>query len=280
MIRGDENGPDPRMHRIHTINMGAGASVLGEPTDIKASPQKTAGGSRGQACSHTDCIVYELGWCDEAGTHADGKGSASFVRRQTVPRRRNVIYSAEWRDYIPIICNGCAAYSIVGDDGRRQVLSFRLPGDLISPSLTWNPKSNRSVVAITPVIYREFERKKFTKALSSSASMRDKLFDFMSGEIARSERLMYTIGRHRADERVARLLVRLSERLSERDMLQGQVMEFPLRHKDIADILGLTQDHVSRILRDFQRANLIKIDHHVLAITNEAELRSRALRFF
>ena len=80
------------------------------------------------------------------------------------------------------------------------------------------------------------------------------------------------LGRRTADERIARLILRLSSRLAKRGMLQGQAMDFPLRQHQIADATGLTPVHVSRVLSNFRRKGLIDINGRSLTILNATEL--------
>jgi len=55
--------------------------------------------------------------------------------------------------------------------------------------------------------------------------------------------------------------------------VKGAMMEFPLRQRHIADATGLTPVHVSKVLGEFQRANLIDISRRTLTIVNGTELR-------
>ena len=80
------------------------------------------------------------------------------------------------------------------------------------------------------------------------------------------------LGRRTADERLARLILRLMKRLAKRGMVQGQTMEFPLRQHQIADATGLTPVHVSRVLGNFRRKGLIEINGRSLTILNATEL--------
>jgi CRP/FNR family transcriptional regulator, anaerobic regulatory protein len=85
-------------------------------------------------------------------------------------------------------------------------------------------------------------------------------------EKAESDQLSVDLGQRTADERIARLILRLSSRLAKRRMLQGRAMEFPLRQHQIADATGLTPVHVSRVLGNYRCRGLIKIDGRSLTI--------------
>jgi CRP/FNR family transcriptional regulator, anaerobic regulatory protein len=94
----------------------------------------------------------------------------------------------------------------------------------------------------------------------------------------RADQLIVDFGRRTADERIARLMLNLAERLSQRRMTRttessGLEMEFPLRQHHIADATGLTPVHVSKVLSEFGRSGLIKISDRALAILDPAGFR-------
>src|SRR5215470_10644434 len=73
-----------------------------------------------------------------------GIQQSSFV----VAARRIICRDTELEDAVPIICDGWAASVIMLSDGSRQILSFLLPGDLVSAALLFDPGAHCSVEAI------------------------------------------------------------------------------------------------------------------------------------
>ena len=84
--------------------------------------------------------------------------------------------------------------------------------------------------------------------------------------------------RRTADERIARLMLNLADRLARRGMTRVDAsaaieMEFPLRQHHIADATGLTPVHVSKVLSEFRRNGLIRISDRSLTILDPAGFR-------
>lgn len=194
----------------------------------------------------------------------------------TIPARRTICHPKEWSEFVPIICQGWAVSSITLPDGRRQILSFLLPGDLVSTVFLWEPMLGRSVEAITEVTYRKFNRSELKAFLFEHTDLLEKLSKTWIEERMQSDQLALDLGRRTADERIARLILSLAERLVKRGMMNGQTMEFPLRQRHVADATGLTPVHVSKVLGEFQRAGLMGISSRSLTIINETELRRAA----
>jgi CRP-like cAMP-binding protein len=118
----------------------------------------------------------------------------------------------------------------------------------------------------------------FVLAMLGRRDLLEKIVENLIEERKRVDELAVDLGRRAADERLARLILNLRERLAIRGMVQDQTFEFPLRQWQIADATGLTPVHVSKVLGEFQKANLIEIKDRSLTILKPAELRRVADR--
>jgi CRP/FNR family transcriptional regulator, anaerobic regulatory protein len=190
-----------------------------------------------------------------------------------IPARRLICSKHDRLDRIPIICQGWAASAVTLFDGRRQILSFLLPGDFVSADLIFEPEIACSVEAITEVQYRTLGRTELMALLLKQPALFSKLSKAWIDEKARVDQLAVNLGRCSADERIARLILDLFERLARRGLAREQVMDFPLRQHHIADATGLTVVHVSKVLSEFRRAGLITINDRSLSILRPTELR-------
>jgi len=224
------------------------------------------------------CPAYELNLCAaitrNAGSRADQLSGAPFVASfHTVPARRTIRHPTEWSDHVPILCRGWATSSVALTDGSRQILSFLLPGDMFSTASLFEPTSNHLVEAITDVTYRRYKRSDFKAILFEYPDVLETLIKAWADEKSRADQLAIDLGRRTADERIARLILNLMNRLIKRDLAHDQAMEFPLRQHHIADATGLTPVHVSKVLTEFRRSGLIEISNRSLTIIDREEFR-------
>jgi CRP-like cAMP-binding protein len=227
------------------------------------------------------CPAQQLSLCGEIrkryATSADFASMppiASTVHR--IPARHTIFHHKEWSEYVPFICDGWAATSITLADGRRQTLSFLLPGDIVSAACLLEPMFGRTVEAITEVEYRKFKRSDLKAVLFKTPDLMDKVSKIWSEERIQFDQMALDLGRRTADERIARLIINIADRLAKRGMRNGNTMNFPLRQRHIADATGLTPVHVSKVVGEFQRAGMFEIRGRALTIFDEAELRRAA----
>ena len=93
-------------------------------------------------------------------------------------------------------------------DGRRQILSFLLPGDLVSTACFLEPMSGRTVEAITDVTCRKYIRNDLKAYLFQRPQLLEKLSKTWVEERTQADQLALDLGRRTADERIARLILR------------------------------------------------------------------------
>jgi CRP/FNR family transcriptional regulator len=190
-----------------------------------------------------------------------------------VPARRTIWREGETIDRIPVICQGWASAAVNLSDGRRQILSFLLPGDIVSAVLLHETVSKGAIETITDVRYRTFPRDDIKAALVAQSDLMSTVSRVWNEETLRADRLAIDLGRRGATERIANLILTLAERLLRRGMMQEQTMDFPLRQHHIADACGLTVVHVGNVLSEFRRTRLIEINDRSLTILDSAALR-------
>jgi CRP-like cAMP-binding protein len=218
------------------------------------------------------CPAYDLNLCQAASEAVwavpNSKPLKIHQTDHTVPARRTICREQDLHDAVPIICSGWAASIVMLSDGSRQILSFLLPGDIVSTALLFEARPHCLVEAITDVRYRTFKRTELKELTFKHPALLDKLSKAWIEEKTRADQLIVDLGRRTADERIARLILNLVDRLSRRDMVHGDPLEFefPLRQHHIADATGLTPVHVSKVLSEFRRNGLIKISERSLTI--------------
>jgi CRP-like cAMP-binding protein len=221
----------------------------------------------------SNCSAQEFNIChalrqahDVDAARTDATPDAIAFQSHHVAARRLI-----WREHdtvptVPVICQGWAATLLTLSDSRRQILSFLLPGDLVSAILVFDPVCTYSVETITEVRYNGFDRAAVQTALARNPGLLDRLAQVRNDETASADCLTVDLGQRGAAERIARLILNLSERLAQRGLVHDNTMDFPLRQHHIADATGLTVVHTGKVLGEFRRAGLIQIDGRTLTL--------------
>jgi CRP-like cAMP-binding protein len=135
-------------------------------------------------------------------------------------------------------------------DGRRQILNYILPGDLIGLQGTLMGDMQHSVEALSPMLLCVFERGQLGELYRNYPGL---AFD-VTWIAAREERMLdenlLSVGRRSALERAAYLIAFLCERAMLVGLNGGKKLpDIPITQQHVADTLGLSLVHTNKTLR-------------------------------
>jgi CRP-like cAMP-binding protein len=190
----------------------------------------------------------------------------------TVPARRIILRAGETPTKIYTLYDGWCFRFILLPDGRRQILSFLMPGDLISAQALYIQPMRFSVQTVTDATLCAFDLKELSDAMRLNQELYVRITTRFMREFAEADERVLGLGRLSAMERIARLVLRLTNRLKLRGLMSGDSTEFPLRQEHIADALGLTAVHVSRMLSTLRDEGVIAIERNMLKIADRSRL--------
>ncbi len=145
-------------------------------------------------------------------------------------------------------------------DGRRQILTFLLPGDFIGVQQKMGDAAAHGVVTLTDAVFCVFQRDALWELHRQSPSMGFNITWLTAHEESLVDDTLLSVGRRSAEERIAMLLILLFKRAAalQADAGAGGV-PFPLTQQHVADGLGLSLVHTNKTLRKLERRGLHRI---------------------
>ena len=141
-------------------------------------------------------------------------------------------------------------------DGRRQVIRFLFPGDLLGRP--FEERHSASAEALGPVSLAKLPRAGLEALLARAPLLQRRLLGAASSELAAAHDQMLLLGRKTARERVASFLVMMVRRAAARGHDPRRIA-LAMTRTDIADYLGLTIETVSRTFTQLRRVGVIEI---------------------
>jgi CRP/FNR family transcriptional regulator, anaerobic regulatory protein len=142
------------------------------------------------------------------------------------------------------------------EDGRRQIVDFVLPGDILG--IGASSQMLYGVEALSPCTWITVSRESFLVKLSQDPALSIKLVNMLSAGQLRAFEQMTSVGRRTARERVAHLLLDLAKRV-QRSVSDCERIEIimPLMLSHIGDALGLATETACRCLGELKRAGIL-----------------------
>jgi CRP-like cAMP-binding protein len=182
-------------------------------------------------------------------------------------------------DYPPptVILSGWACRQRLLPDGRRQIISFLLPGDIVGILPPCLP-APCAAVALTRV--RVADASSFYRATlgidpsQPGLAQGLRILQLLDESVLRDQ--VTRLGRQTAYERFANLLLELYSRLQTVGLASDGQFALPLTQEVLADALGLSVVHVNRTVQQMRRDRLVELRSGVVVITQPDALRSIA----
>jgi CRP-like cAMP-binding protein len=142
-------------------------------------------------------------------------------------------------------------------DGRRQIMNYVLPGDLIGLQGSLMGEMDHSVEALTPVTLCVFERSKLERLFERHPSIGYDLTWIAAHEERILDEHLLSVGRRTALERTAYLLSFIHQRALSAGVNGGRRV-IPITQQHVADTLGLSLVHTNKTLRKLSDRKLMR----------------------
>ena len=160
-------------------------------------------------------------------------------------------------------------------DGRRQIVDFALPGDVVG--LNEAASAPYGIEALTPCTFACYSRKSFFELVGRQPAMGLALVQMLARAEARAIEHVTSLGRRTARERVAHLLLELVTRLKRLDLVaDAKSLDLPLMLSHVADALGLANETVCRCLSSLRRDGVLVLRERRLKVLDLRRLADEA----
>ncbi len=176
-------------------------------------------------------------------------------------------------DTLYIVYSGFLKTVMFDELGNEQVLGFPMKGDMFGIDGIHAGIYTTETMTLTncDVILVPF--KTFSMLSRTYPEMEASIFGVVSRELLREHAMISHLGSLSAEARVARFLVRLSDRFTEMGY-SGKQFNLRMTRHEIGNYLGLTLETVSRTLSAFNAIGLISVDQRTIVIHDLGALKT------
>ncbi|MBE7180901.1 MAG: Crp/Fnr family transcriptional regulator [Terriglobus roseus] len=195
---------------------------------------------------------------------------------RTIEASRDIKYEGGTSDHCCVILDGwtCCYQSLT--DGRRQILSIHVPGDLPDLQGLHCPTTDFGMATVTRSIVAFVPHAELRKLSDQFPAIAQAFWREAVVTAATHRAWITSLGRRDARQKVAHLFCELYLRLKAIGLAGDHIMPMPLRQNDLADALGLTSVHMNRVLRNIRTEGLFDLRLRRLEIRDWAALVAAA----
>ena len=177
-----------------------------------------------------------------------------FASLANCGRHQEICSETSSNEYLHYVVSGAAGRYSSMPDGRRQMIDLLLPGDFYG--YTSQPHHEFTLEAIVEgTLVARYPRRRVEALAATDPKLANELREIAFATISRTEALLMILGRVTALEKVGAFLIEMAARL--RNGQRDDVL-LPVSRGDIADILAISAETVSRALSDLKCRGVIR----------------------
>lgn len=165
-----------------------------------------------------------------------------------------------------IVQSGWAIRYVLLASGRRQIISFALPGDILGFHAKFKRTATYYAAALTSLRVAAVAPDQFVDAYRLHPNISAGLSWCSAREYTILGNQAVRLGRLAADQRIVHFLLELWHRLALIDANEGMRLDAPMTQGDLADTLGLSLVHTNRQLAKLRRSGLITVENGYITL--------------
>lgn len=179
------------------------------------------------------------------------------VGELAVDRGATVLVEGSHSAHLYTVLSGWGFRYKLMPDGRRQILNYVMPGDLVGLQGTLMGEMQHSVEALAPMLLCVFEKDGLSKLYRNHPGLAYDITWIASREERMLDENLLSVGRRTAIERAAYLIAFICNRAKAVGLNGGKTVEIPITQQHVADTLGLSLVHTNKTIRKLINRNLL-----------------------
>jgi CRP/FNR family cyclic AMP-dependent transcriptional regulator len=198
---------------------------------------------------------------------------SQLVREKSYPKGSVILFEADPGDALFVVRAGRVKVVLVADDGREVILGILGVGEHFGElSLIDEQPRSAHVIAMEDSVLLVLHRDDFKQRVETNPSIAWSLLMELSRRLRRADGQIRSLVLLDVPGRIARMLLDTANEGG------GLLIEKPLTHQTIAQVIGASRETVSRAMRDFQDSGWISTEDRRVRILNRAALEKRSRR--
>lgn len=205
------------------------------------------------------CGIYKL--CMPAGLSTGDLDTLDRIikRRRPLERGQHLYHAGDHFGSIFALRSGSIKTYVMSEEGEEHIVGIKMPGDLLGLSDINSSRYTRSAKALETCSICEIPYERFEQLTREIPDLHHHIFGMMSREIHLEQDRVTMCKKLSAEARLAGLLLMLSQRFAQRGFSATE-FNLSMSRSDIANMLGLAVETISRLFTLFQEQGLLNVE--------------------
>lgn len=222
-------------------------------------------------CHADECLLCEAhlheGLTDEQACEIQG-----LLMKHTAEPQETIFRQGETSDWLYVIQGGQLKLSVTGPDGREQIMRIAVAGQLIGYDTVDELHHPYTATALTTVRLCGIRHRDMLRVMDQNLEVSRRMVQMLNQELSQAQALIHILGQRSSAEKIALFLLSL---VPGRGDTPGELF-MPLSRQEIADMLCLTVETVSRLMAELKRERIIEAPRGRLRILDHKGLHAYA----
>jgi len=188
------------------------------------------------------------------------------LRLKTVAAHQDIVRAGDTPSESCLIVAGFACRYSLTAEGKRQILSFHIAGDIPDLQSLHIDVMDHSLATLAPSSLAFIQHDDLRSLTRSHPRLGDLLWRDTLIDAAIFRQWMVGLGRRDAYGRIAHLLCELLVRLRAVELVEDHAFTLPVTQAELGDAFGLSTVHVNRVLQDLRGNGLITLQGSSLKV--------------
>jgi len=223
----------------------------------------------GCLCQADDCLLCEA-HLHEGLSDAQACEIQGLLCRRTAEPQEIIFRQGEPSDWLYVVRAGQLKLSVTGPEGREQIMRVAIAGQLIGYDTIDDLLHPYTATALTPVRLCGIRHRDMLRVLEENLEVSRRMVQLLNQELVQAQALIHILGQKSSAEKIALFLLSLVPEHG-RDSPQLDI-PLSLSRKEMADMLGLTVETVSRLMAELKREQIIEAPRGHIRILNREGL--------
>ena len=185
---------------------------------------------------------------------------------KTLPADTYLVLEGDRPNHSCLIIKGFACRSKVANNGKRQILSFHIPGDISDLQSLFLKTMDHDLATMSPATVGYIAHSALERLIGAHPAIARALWRETLIDAAIFREWIVNMGVRPAAARMAHLLAELRQRMAAVGLSNGEEFEFPVTQSELGEALGLSTVHVNRVLQAFRAGRVLDLQKNYVTI--------------
>jgi len=205
------------------------------------------------SCQNDSCVLYDAQLTSEVSSEQVCQ-ILGLLNRQIYSPHQVLFREGDPSTHLFLIREGQLKLTTTNVDGREQIIGLGVAGYVIGLDTMEDEIYAYTAETVGPVVACVIQQKIMMRILKQNPDIALRIIEMLNQELAQAKYLIRVLGQKGSVKRVATFILSL---IPHRGNLPRD-LEFPLSREEMAEMVGLRIETVSRVMANLQRKKVIE----------------------